>query len=340
MGQCRSMIGASAQRLLFKRTDLSVEDQERLDALLQERNTMFTRIVLRGGAAICSIRALPVLVHLAIGDGQRMTQGVPSATFATLFALTVVASCCPQLVVPWSLPVWHCMIMGVLSLLVSPMVLELEPSFLMIHLGLHMGTVLVGLIGCSLWPPVISNLVFGTCVIAHFPETEGFRDIGLLEVLVAEFTSFGCKVAIFCAARVVSHQGACNEVLIVHNAMSSLLDLVCDAVVEVDDDLMMTAHCAKLANMLMHGNGKDLSGASFQEYVVNDAGQETFESKIRRSTRGHDGAFLPGMFSCQIRDAIGNHLEVLCFHVPYATVGGSVHHVLGVQEGSCDSKNA
>lgn len=52
-------------------------------------------------------------------------------------------------------------------------------------------------------------------------------------------------------------------------AFQHLLNLLCDAVVELDGDLKLKTP-GKLGVLLSHGNGTDLRGRSFQDFVVLD----------------------------------------------------------------------
>lgn len=74
------------------------------------------------------------------------------------------------------------------------------------------------------------------------------------------------KLAGIYAFRRILFQGVVQEVQATAQrchrlAMSSLLDLICDAVVDLDAGLVMTGHFPKFANMLMHGSGRSLESA-------------------------------------------------------------------------------
>lgn len=64
-------------------------------------------------------------------------------------------------------------------------------------------------------------------------------------------------------------------------AFQHLLNLLCDAVVELDGDLKLKTP-GKLGVLLSHGNGTDLRGRSFQDFVVLDD-RERFEHWVTSS---------------------------------------------------------
>lgn len=106
--------------------------------------------------------------------------------------------------------------------------------------------------------------------------------------------------------------------------------MMCDAVVDLDAGLRMKAHEASLANLLMHGSGKLLRRERLVQFVAPGADRDRFEERI--AANSGSGTPMAGMFTGRIRDAIGNSIGVVFYHVPYATITGAVHHLLGIRE--------
>lgn len=63
-------------------------------------------------------------------------------------------------------------------------------------------------------------------------------------------------------------------------AFVSLLNIVCDAVVELDGSHRIVQHEPRLAHVLLHGHGKSLQGAKLQEFMPDVEDQQSLEQRI------------------------------------------------------------
>eukprot|EP00438_Fugacium_kawagutii_P010289 Skav226733 [mRNA] locus=scaffold720:290612:297505:- [translate_table: standard] len=84
-----------------------------------------------------------------------------------------------------------------------------------------------------------------------------------------------------------------------HEAVVNLLRSICDAVVQLDDDMKILA--ANNLSMLLYQNSQDLAGTSFLDLV---APFEQCEDGIRSAKEGPFLTTLRGSYDCRIRVAI------------------------------------
>jgi len=120
-----------------------------------------------------------------------------------------------------------------------------------------------------------------------------------------------------------------------HSAVTSLLSMVCDAVVELDGELCIAGDCLGLANALFHSQAKALLGTSLKQLVVEED-HLSFEDHMVC----HDKAAMQpvNMFHVKLRDCWGNAVPMELFHVPYCGMGEEMRHLVGLREHS-DSPN-
>lgn len=104
---------------------------------------------------------------------------------------------------------------------------------------------------------------------------------------------------------------------------------MCDAVLDLDNDLNLKDHFPKFANMLMHGAGRFLRGSAFSTFIRDDEDRAAMEETLRR---GLDAG--PGMVTTHLRDSMGNFVKVVVFHVPYLSLSGCTNYLIGLREDS------
>jgi len=117
-----------------------------------------------------------------------------------------------------------------------------------------------------------------------------------------------------------------------HGAVSSLLGMVCDAAVDVDETLKLKHHEESLCCLLMHGPGKNLEGSHLGTYLQDEAGN--LVAKLSRAARGADGSLCTDMFTGRLRDSSCSAVDAVVYHVPYFSITGTVHHLIGIRESS------
>lgn len=201
------------------------------------------------------------------------------------------------------------------------------------------GTLIFG--GLYLRFPLVcaTNICTSACLLAsHAAEVEEEQPVGpyaLRSAMTAELVAIFIRLAMLYLAERLMRFGVRKEVLI-HlgrcqlSGVSSLLDLMCDAVVDLDQDFRMKEHVPKMAHMLMHGSGRQLRGAKFLDFIGDDEDRTSATAALQQS-RQHFGR-AAGMFKARLRDSMGNLVRVLLYHVPYTSVGGDTHYLVGFRE--------
>eukprot|EP00445_Apocalathium_hangoei_P066796 CAMPEP_0204113056 /NCGR_PEP_ID=MMETSP0361-20130328/3431_1 /ASSEMBLY_ACC=CAM_ASM_000343 /TAXON_ID=268821 /ORGANISM="Scrippsiella Hangoei, Strain SHTV-5" /LENGTH=403 /DNA_ID=CAMNT_0051063359 /DNA_START=26 /DNA_END=1233 /DNA_ORIENTATION=+ len=113
------------------------------------------------------------------------------------------------------------------------------------------------------------------------------------------------------------------------SAVASLLSTVCDAVLELDDELRMVGDSLALSNALFHGQARGLLGKPLKQLVVGDD-QLFFEEKM--ASQDESSTDVANMFHVRLCDSWGNSVPMELFHVPFRGMGGEMRHLVGLRE--------
>ncbi|CAE8637846.1 unnamed protein product, partial [Polarella glacialis] len=112
-------------------------------------------------------------------------------------------------------------------------------------------------------------------------------------------------------------------------ATRTILSTICDAIVELDSDLMIAEEAPGLAALLLHGGGRSLKGTQLGTLLATEEDHERFLAHLRREVTG---ASLATVFHVQMRDSIGNRLSLESFHVRYVGLDAKCWHLIGLRE--------
>lgn len=112
-------------------------------------------------------------------------------------------------------------------------------------------------------------------------------------------------------------------------AVKTLLGSICDVVVELGSDLCMTQHSAKLADVLLHGSGRSLRGATVHQFMPEEADRRKFVERLS----GADGAAAHAeVFHAAISDSSATRIDMEFFSVAFAGPDAQRRHLLGMRE--------
>lgn len=129
-------------------------------------------------------------------------------------------------------------------------------------------------------------------------------------------------------------QSSRNESL----AAVGVLKAVCDAVVRLDDEMLVADRETKLAALLLHGPGRVLNGSDFVQYLHTEELQVSFREWLKISYEVDKDK---GGYESLLRDSTGNAIKVEMFHVPFEIYPGMLHHFIGIcEKGSRDEDQA
>ncbi|CAK0907154.1 unnamed protein product [Prorocentrum cordatum] len=110
-------------------------------------------------------------------------------------------------------------------------------------------------------------------------------------------------------------------------ASRSLLNIICDATVELDGRLQIMDETPRLASLLQHGCDRSLRGSSMLQFILEED-QQQFTQSIRSSS----DECMANVFHTRVRDSISNVIRMEVFHVPVTSYLKADSHLIGVRE--------
>ena len=120
------------------------------------------------------------------------------------------------------------------------------------------------------------------------------------------------------------------------NAASALLELTCDAVLELQEDLTVATCSPQLAAMLLRGQGNCMAGLSFTDFVAGSDDKQRAAEILRNSTdceaNEQRKTVSARAFHTRLVDACGSKFRTEVFQVSYHKLDGSIHHLLGLRD--------
>jgi len=112
------------------------------------------------------------------------------------------------------------------------------------------------------------------------------------------------------------------------DAASGLLQLTCEAVMELDDDLRLTEHCPKLAAMLLRG-GSSTQGLRFSEFVARDEAARA-EEILRKDSASPSS--VAQAFHTHLVDSCASKFRTEVFQIKYQLPSGQTRHLIGLRD--------
>ncbi|CAE7852186.1 rsmI [Symbiodinium sp. KB8] len=123
------------------------------------------------------------------------------------------------------------------------------------------------------------------------------------------------------------------------NAASALLQLTCNAVVELNADLRITTDSQELASMLLRSNSaSNLAGVSFTDFVTaaeKDRAAEILNSRLPHATGGLDNEVQnvsAQAFHTRLVDSCSSKFRTEVFQVSYRKLDGEICHLIGLRD--------
>jgi len=111
------------------------------------------------------------------------------------------------------------------------------------------------------------------------------------------------------------------------SAASSLLNLTCDAVVELDQDMKLMSPSQKLSTMLLGRAGATLEGSKFTDFVA--SGDAERAAEILTTSDNVSGAHA---FHTHLVDSCSSKFRTEIFQVKYRRANGKRCYLLGLRE--------
>lgn len=115
------------------------------------------------------------------------------------------------------------------------------------------------------------------------------------------------------------------------DALTTLLNWVCEVVVDLDAELRICEDAPRLAGMLMLGSRRQkLRGSLLQDFMPFSDDRSKFEQQILAEGAGESSAV--GAMHVKLSDSLSNHISVEIFYVHYLDLGGKKRLRLGIRE--------
>jgi len=119
---------------------------------------------------------------------------------------------------------------------------------------------------------------------------------------------------------------ACRSEL---RAARSTLAGVCDAMVELDVNLMLKGPSEQLSALLMHSQPRSLAGVSVSSFLATEADREKFTKEVTSNTVHDD---ICTAFQVKLRDNLGINVSVEVFSVRFSSSDENESYLVGFRE--------
>ena len=177
---------------------------------------------------------------------------------------------------------------------------------------------------------MLNASMLGSTVIRHlysdeFPAVSGGPVIGAILAVTGALLSQ--KILHSEARAIVAKMTSVSS----EAAVQDLLGIMCDAVVVLDEDLVVASPCPKLDALLLLDVPVHVGGSGTFPSLF----QETDQDRVRQFLAGCTGE--AQSLHANLRDVRGSCLGVQLFHKPFEDVFGKIRHVIGVQEETDDA---
>lgn len=241
----------------------------------------------------------------------------------------------PSLLRPSTIDVWYVCVMIIVTSLLAPTITSPAQSVLVVVVSSALVRI-PALLGCTR-PWLVLSCEIGLAVVSRMRATDDADNSFESNVDVgAAQTTLWSLLFVSAAALAVqrSLQNREAQALLISNATTelsaatSLLELTCDAVVELDGDLQLTAPGADIASMLLKDPSSSLQGKCFTEFVATSDEAERAEQLLRGSDKG----VYTGAFHTRLVDSCSSKFRTEVFHVSYSRLAGQTRHLLGLRD--------
>ena len=281
---------------------------------------------------------LSVQVNMSLGSPRWM-----SPQFSWLCAVHLcffgVGFLAPRVLRPSTLDMWYLCVVMLIALTISPMVTTRVQSTQVAMASFAVVRVPAVLVCTRPWLVIVCEL--GLVAITQLRaltgtySAENYTSYESSQLNLGQTTLWSFMLVSLASIAVQRswHNREAQGLLISNattelSAATSLLELTCDAVVELDGDLQLTAPGADVASLLLKDPSVSLQGKCFTEFVATSDEAERAEQLLRGSDKGvHTGAF-----HTRLVDSCSSKFRTEVFHVSYSRLGGQTRHLLGLRD--------
>eukprot|EP00929_Paragymnodinium_shiwhaense_P055410 TRINITY_DN27756_c0_g2_i1.p1 TRINITY_DN27756_c0_g2~~TRINITY_DN27756_c0_g2_i1.p1 ORF type:complete len:387 (-),score=60.73 TRINITY_DN27756_c0_g2_i1:171-1331(-) len=179
--------------------------------------------------------------------------------------------------------------------------------------------VLVNLLWCGM--VIRSYMLAGTGVFGPI-----FTRMPIVNIV---FSVFFINLRTVIQVRLMAEDEATSRVAVMFEAAMRLLDLLCDAVVELGADLCLIADSPKMAGMLFLSGKTNLKELEFGN-LLSEEDRLHFNDVLGGVAAGHGPDV--GALNLALNDSMGNKLHLEAFYIHIAGGAGKTRYLLGLRE--------
>jgi len=338
----RSKLWCAWRRLVWALSNgISEQSEEKtlLDAyILKGMNRRWvsrSRSLASGSAKALSFLGVPSVVNHFTGQPRWMSVMSDLSYLASL-VLATVGDVFPSVICPDTLV--QCYSLGMALLILSNIVVQDRVIFVTLAGSCFFGRILLLWAYTNVRLAVFWNMVHSSAVIfvyCEMLEPASGRSMPLGAFAGIELGM--CTALIFVAVgwndslrTELSREIQAKLIKSESSALTSLLNMVCDVVIELDEDLRITEHASRLAALLMLGSDQSSRGIELTNYFAHDSDKEAFQTTMRSFSFLDDPVV--GTMNVKMRDALGSLFEVELFFATFEGMDGKMLNVLGMRE--------
>jgi len=307
--------------------------------MLSDRRVETARSCVSIAGVFLSGRNTLIVMDVIAGEEREDPLG-KDVTLVFLQIVLVVFSSFPSLLNARTLCFVHSVLVACLALSVTPFVGDYDPKMMLHRVACTFGAFFAGFVCLDFQVFIFTNTLFtATAIVSAMSTWNPSLGVPMHDVVDVELLTFVLRVGMLWKAGALLEESVRREITAKSDAcqsagMSGLLSLMCDAVVDLNEDFVMKEHVEKLAGMLMHRGGQCTEDRNCMSFIEGGDDLQRFEEGIKqfRGESPPDEALVPGMIHAGMRDALGNRIPTIFYHVPYRTLAGRVHHLLGLRE--------
>mmetsp|Transcript_54930 Transcript_54930/g.172317 ORF Transcript_54930/g.172317 Transcript_54930/m.172317 type:complete len:534 (+) Transcript_54930:50-1651(+) len=115
-------------------------------------------------------------------------------------------------------------------------------------------------------------------------------------------------------------------------AVRTLLDSICDVIVECDSCFRLMRHSPKLSTMLLRNTGLSLQGAIVLDFMPSEADRDAFRQNMAISSDASSPSSQASVFHGKLRDANGGVIAIEFFAIAFRGPSDQQRRLLGMRE--------
>eukprot|EP00927_Polykrikos_kofoidii_P021476 TRINITY_DN2028_c1_g1_i9.p1 TRINITY_DN2028_c1_g1~~TRINITY_DN2028_c1_g1_i9.p1 ORF type:complete len:606 (-),score=83.45 TRINITY_DN2028_c1_g1_i9:65-1828(-) len=156
--------------------------------------------------------------------------------------------------------------------------------------------------------------------------------ISSVEIIAAAVVAAVADMSRRMVFRIINEEILGSETKSGKHAAVALLNSVCDAAVELNEQLVITTDGPRLRAMLLHGSSRSLTGIEFVKFIPAEMDRETFVQHASGLANGlRQENELADLFHINLRDSTNNELKVEIYMVPFTSFD-CTKFLIGIRE--------